>query len=123
MAKRKWDEHNIEELKKRIDEFKLLKRPTLSGLSRLLEIHPDTLYRNTDREDGVGDILLDAYLWLVQQHEEALWDSKNYGAHIWWLKTLKKHITFNENHDPLMPEEIHFTYELVKKPIDITLQK
>jgi len=98
-----------------VNEFKKKDKPTLAGLARALSIHPDTLYRNIDREDKIGELLLDTYLWMVEKHEEALWDSKNYVAHIFWLKCLKKHITFKENKDIDTQDKIHLTYEIVER--------
>jgi hypothetical protein len=116
MALRKLSD--INEVKKIVEEYKLNTKPTLSGLARALGIHPDTLYRNSDRDDEIGDILVDTYLWLIQKHEEALWDSKNYVSHIFWLKCLKKHMTFKENVDSEKIDKIHFTYEVVDKTND-----
>jgi hypothetical protein len=103
------DLNNVEEVREIVNRYLQTDRPTQSGLARMLRIHRDTLYRNIDREDDIGDILMDAYLYIVQKHEEHLYDS-SCGGSIFYLKTLKKHFTFKEND------------EVINKPIDLTFR-
>jgi len=85
---------DIEAVKKKVDEFKQNKKPTLAGLCRMLKVAPNTLYRAMDDEDEVGDLLMDAYLYLVQMHEEGLYNASCYG-HAFWLRSIRKYIDFS----------------------------
>lgn len=98
-----------------IAAYKANPKPTLSGLARALKIHPDTLYRNMDREDDIGDLLMDAYLYMVEMHEEKLYEKGAVGS-IFWLKCLKKYITFKDTPDEsIKTPNLNFTYEIVDK--------
>lgn len=112
--------NDVKLVKDSIDDYlSHVKYPTLTGVSRILGIHPDTLYRNIDREDDIGDLLLDVYLRIVEAHETGLWD-RSCAGHIFFLKCLKKHITFRENDNPndAPSKPTEFTFKILEKEKD-----
>lgn len=114
---RKLTVEDLPRIKEIIDKHLQKTNPTFTELSRLLKIHPDTLYRNTDREDEIGELLLDAYLYIAQKHEENLYNSGCAGS-IFRLKTLKKHLRFNEEKEVNEDNNINLTFNVVDKKID-----
>lgn len=112
MAKKLTDPNKV---KKVVDEFCKLEKPTFSKLLMELGIAQRSYYNYLDKNDEISDHLMRASLYMVNKHEEGLYD-KNVAGHIFFLKCFKKVITFRENDTILEGTgEIKVTANVIRK--------
>ena len=77
-----------EELKTKLKEFKELKKPTVAKLCRELKFaQRKSLYEYMSRDDEVGKAILDAWLYILEKHEERLYERSPTGS-IFYLKCM-----------------------------------
>jgi len=107
---------NITEVKKFCNDFKKMEKPTLAGLCRKLKVSAHTFYNKLDRDDEIGHELRDAYMYLIERHEEGLWGTKPV-PHMFYLKTIGKlGFRFKED-DPITeatPKNVDVNINIVK---------
>ncbi len=106
---------NLEDVKKIVEEYLKLTKPTLSGLCRKFKVTWNTLYRAMDEENEIGEHLRDAYMFLVQKHEEGLYE-KICSGHMFWLRSIRKYIDFSDNDTVLDQSNIskRFTLQIIE---------
>lgn len=86
-------------VRKIVDEYCELEKPTKAKLLMMLGITQRTMYTYLSHEDEIAELIQEALLYLTHKHEERLYD-RNAAGSIFFLKTLRKFIDFKE-HNPL----------------------
>ena len=103
MSHKIWTKKNLPALRKIIAEFITSETPTIAGLIRKCKLHDYNQFHFYMKEKGeIGELFSDAYMYMVQTHEERLFNKGAAVNSIFTLKCLRK---LGVSYREMSPEE------------------